>query len=247
MRDWPAWLHTSTAQLLNKVEQEGVWPTDLPGPMGILLPKGGTDDPLDRRPIWLMPMIYRVWATRRASSWARWRLSWPGEKHFAGADALAWEVALEIEAAAAEDTTFGILALDWKKAYDGVSLDTLALCLTKAGVPDLARLPLLGMYSAPRRLRVSNVLGDTWEPTCGIPAGCSIAVLALEVCTHPWAVLTGLVPTLSRRLYVDDSTGWATGSPNAVAEAIIGCGVVTRQFEQAMCWDLHPKKSVVGC
>ena len=49
----------------------------------------------------MMPMIYRVWATRRAASWARWRLSWPGEKHFAGADALAWEVALEIEAAAA--------------------------------------------------------------------------------------------------------------------------------------------------
>ena len=60
MRDWPSWLHTCTAQLLNKVESEGVWQSELPGPIGILLPKGGTEDPLDRRPIWLMPMLYRV-------------------------------------------------------------------------------------------------------------------------------------------------------------------------------------------
>ena len=45
MRDWPGWLHTSTAQLLNKVEEEGVWPEELPGPMGILLPKGGRMTP----------------------------------------------------------------------------------------------------------------------------------------------------------------------------------------------------------
>ena len=45
MRDWPGWLHTSTAQLLNKVEEEGVWPVELPGAMGILLPKGGRMTP----------------------------------------------------------------------------------------------------------------------------------------------------------------------------------------------------------
>ena len=34
---------------------------------------------------------------------------------------MAWEVALENEAAQADDTTLGILALDWKKARGGVS------------------------------------------------------------------------------------------------------------------------------
>ena len=66
-------------------------------------------------------------------------------KPFSRADALAWEVALEIEAANADDSTFGILALNWKKAYDGVSLQTQSQSLTKAGVPHWARLPLLGL------------------------------------------------------------------------------------------------------
>ena len=60
MRAWPHWLHDATADLLNEVETRGAWPKELPGPLGILLPKGGTDDPLDRRPIWLMPTLYRL-------------------------------------------------------------------------------------------------------------------------------------------------------------------------------------------
>ena len=59
MRAWPPHLHEAAAALPDEVEQTGKWPTELGGPLGILLEKGGTTDPMDRRPIWLMPMIYR--------------------------------------------------------------------------------------------------------------------------------------------------------------------------------------------
>ena len=166
---------------------------------------------MDRRPIWHMPMIYRVWASRRSRDWAKWRLTWEGETDFRGADTLAWDVALAMEAAETNGDEFGLLALDWRKAYDGIDLQTLGHTLERAKVPDWARKPLMYMYCRNRRKRVGTVIGEEWEPSCGVMAGCGIAVFALAVCTRPWAVTAGLIPHLHRRLYVDDSTAWCMG------------------------------------
>ena len=94
LRELTPTLRECIADLLNTVETQGRWPTSLPGSLGILLPQGGTGDPMDRRPTWLMPMVYRMWAGHRASLWATWRLQWPGETLFEGADSLAWETSL---------------------------------------------------------------------------------------------------------------------------------------------------------
>ena len=104
LRELTPTLRECIADLLNAVETQGRWPSSLPGPLGILLPKGGTEDPMDRRPIWLMPMVYRMWASHRASTWAAWRLQWPGETPFEGADSLAWETSLHQEAALGRGT-----------------------------------------------------------------------------------------------------------------------------------------------
>ena len=75
---------------------------------------------MDRRPIWLMPMLYRGWASIRLRGWAKWRLGWEGEAEFREADTLAWDVALAMEAAETNGDEFGLLSLDWHKAYDGI-------------------------------------------------------------------------------------------------------------------------------
>ena len=50
LRELTPALRECIADILNAVETQGRWPTSLPGPLGILLPKGGTEDPMDRRP-----------------------------------------------------------------------------------------------------------------------------------------------------------------------------------------------------
>ena len=52
LRELTPTLREGIADLLNEVETQGRWPNSIPGPLGILLPKGGTEDPMDRRPIW---------------------------------------------------------------------------------------------------------------------------------------------------------------------------------------------------
>ena len=145
----------------------------------------GTTDPMDGRPLWPMPVIYRIWANRRSRDWARWRLTWECEPEFRGAYTLGWDVALAMEAASANGQECVLLALDWRKAYDGIDLSTLGDTLVIAKVPNWARLPLMYMYNRDRRLSVGTVIGNIWKPTCGVMAGCGIAVFALAVCTRP--------------------------------------------------------------
>eukprot|EP00974_Lingulodinium_polyedra_P122171 11181795-Lingulodinium_polyedra.AAC.1 len=80
------------ADILDAVEAAGVWPGV--GPEGLLLPKAGGDglDPTQRRPIWLLPMAYRVWAAGRARDVSAWITSWGGGA-LRGAEELAWELA----------------------------------------------------------------------------------------------------------------------------------------------------------
>ena len=66
---------------------------------------------MDRRPIWLLPILYRLRVAGRARPFARWRLQWAGEEVQRGAEELAWEIAGA--------------ALDWRKAYDHVDLASL--------------------------------------------------------------------------------------------------------------------------
>ena len=73
------------AELFEAVEARGSWPQHLREPEGLLLPKPGGGGggakavggagigALDRRPIWLLPILYRVWAAGRAQLLARWR------------------------------------------------------------------------------------------------------------------------------------------------------------------------------
>eukprot|EP00974_Lingulodinium_polyedra_P030716 2956559-Lingulodinium_polyedra.AAC.1 len=66
------------ADFFNAMEAAGAWPGV--GPEGLLLPKPGGDDadPTQRRPIWLLPMAYRVWAAGRAGDMAGWIAAWGG-------------------------------------------------------------------------------------------------------------------------------------------------------------------------
>jgi ribonuclease HI len=231
------------ALLFEAVEARGRWPTQLCAPEGLLLPKGGASevgDPMDRRPIWLLPMLYRVWAAGRAQLFAEWRSSWPDGDGGFGAEELAWELALDLEAAEAAGEDICGAALDWRKAFDNIPLCNLDTLLRRAGLPDWLRGPVVAAYSAPRRLRVEGAVGSTWRPSSGILPGCALAVFVLSVLIRPWDRKAMRVhDLLRRRIYVDDLVFWARGDANEVAPAITEGLELTKQFEQAMGWRLH--------
>jgi hypothetical protein len=232
------------AELFESVERTGRWPEELCQPEGLLLPKPGDGGPMDRRPIWLLPMLYRVWAAGRAKLFAQWRASWGNGDGGAGSEELAWDLALELEAAEATGESICGGALDWRKAFDHVSLQLLERALARARVPAWLSGPLLAAYKAPRRVRVDGALGQPWVPTSGILPGCSLAVFVLSFLVRPWYQRTGRVHDgLRRRVYVDDLTVWARGQAGEVAEAVAEALRITRAYEADMDWRLHEGKS----
>ena len=69
---WREPLLKRVADLLAVVESTGRWPEVLRRGETVLLPKGGTVDPLDRRPITLLAILDRLWASLRATELRAW-------------------------------------------------------------------------------------------------------------------------------------------------------------------------------
>lgn len=70
---WPDSLWEALVALCGLVERIGLWPTDWPARLVALLPKEGTLDPMDRRPVVLLPAYRLCVAARRRSMRGRLR------------------------------------------------------------------------------------------------------------------------------------------------------------------------------
>jgi len=227
----PGEILQSIAELFETVEVDGKWPAAL----WLLLPKAPGEGPFDRRPIWLLPILYRAWAAGRAQAFAQWRRSWRKADGDVGAEELTWELAVELESAEAADETVCGAALDWSEAFDNIGLSLVARATEQAGIPPWLGRPLLAAYSAPRRLRLDGALSCPWSPTSGILPGCLLAVFVLGILMRPWYVRTGLLHGKLRRcIYVDDLTVWQRGEPAECAEAVSDALATAHRFEQAM-------------
>ena len=107
-----------------------------------LLPKGGaqatTTNPLDARPVVLLPLLYRMWAWKRGKEIASWLTanSMDGLPVASrSAEDYGTFLAAELEKALVLDEPVLAVCVDQSKAYDSVRLDLLAFLLAGSGMP----------------------------------------------------------------------------------------------------------------
>ena len=104
----------------------------------MLLENLGSNEPLDKRPITLLSVLYRTWAMHRAKQFRSWQKA-IGIKPFVGdlpgCCDQALLLGLHLEMAQLEHRVAGGIALDQSKFYDNVSLSLLQQAA------DLAKLP----------------------------------------------------------------------------------------------------------
>eukprot|EP00974_Lingulodinium_polyedra_P044775 4295012-Lingulodinium_polyedra.AAC.1 len=82
------------------------------------------------------------WIARRGDGAAR------------GAEELAWELNVELEAAEAAGEWIAGATLDWRKAFDRIPLRAVEVATRRTGVPGWRAGPAQSAYAAERRLRV---------------------------------------------------------------------------------------------
>ena len=73
----PLTLFDGLARILRMVEEGGVWPEGLLDAYAAMIPKSGGDAaPSGQRPLCVLPVVYRVWASARIMQLEPWFRSW---------------------------------------------------------------------------------------------------------------------------------------------------------------------------
>ena len=137
----PVSWYDELARILAKVEDLGVWPSGLLGAYIAMI---------GQRPLGVLPIVYRVWASARMSQLDGWFKSWVPDSVFsAGGDrgsVEAWYTsALDIEEvlSGATDSHVHLFVADVIKSFDTVDRRIL-VCLAGFVMPTLSTMLMLG-------------------------------------------------------------------------------------------------------
>jgi hypothetical protein len=228
------------------VERAGTWPNDIRHSFVAMLPKGGSQDPDDRRPIVLLSVIYRVWAKARGPLFQRFLKSCgilPTGTAPSAAD-LAYDTACRIALHRTGGTQTHGLALDWSKCYDHLVLRLLQDVATAAGIPPAIAKPMLSAYQQPRAVILDGMVANERSPTAGLAPGCPRATDWLAMVVHCYTVAAARMGPVRPRAYVDDiTTEVHTDNAGEAVELVQELVNFTQRFAGDFAWRPNMQKS----
>ena len=131
------------ARILTKVEDLGVWPDGLLDAYITMIPKtDGDATPLGQRPLSVLPVVYRIWASARMGQLDGWFKSWVPDSVFSagsgrGSVAAWYTSAIDIEEvlSGAADSHVHLFVADVVKSFDTVDRGILDRVLSNLGLP----------------------------------------------------------------------------------------------------------------
>ena len=176
--------------LCNHCLQNGVIPGDWAmASVAMLFKKGDPADPNNHRPICLQSIAYKLFASLlkqrllNAGVEARLWKSQFGFRRGHGTEDAIFVALRKIEQACAErNGSIRLLALDWKKAFDSISVDNLLDALRRFGFPDRC-LRLIASMMRQRSFYVEDqgATSDIKPQRSGISQGCTLSPLLFIV------------------------------------------------------------------
>ena len=138
----PVSLFDGLARILSCVEDFGIWPDGLLDACIVMIPKvDGDATPLGQRPLSVLPVVYRIWASTRMGQLEDWFRSRVPDSVFSagGRSSLeAWySTALDIEEVLSGivDSDVHLFVADVVKSFDTVDRGVLDCVLSRLGLP----------------------------------------------------------------------------------------------------------------
>ena len=139
----PVSWYDELARILTKVEDFGILPDGLLDVYIAMIPgTDGDSTPLGQRPLSVLPIIYRVWASARMSQLEDWFKSWVPDSVFSAGGGCSlvegWKTsALDIEEvlSGASDSHLHLFVADVGKSFDTVDRKILDRVLSSLGLP----------------------------------------------------------------------------------------------------------------
>ena len=175
--------YVGLAWILRLVEDTGVWPDGLLDAYITMIPKtDGDSTPLGQRPLCVLPVVYRLWASVWLGHIQHWFYSWVPDTVFSAGKGVssvdAWyATSLDIEEvlAGAVEGHVHLFVADVIKSFDTVNRGILDCALGRLGLPNWFRKVYFSYHANVRlRFKLATGLGEAWTRDGGIPQGCPL-------------------------------------------------------------------------
>ena len=198
---------------LLRIEETGIWPDGLLDAYISMIPKAGGDaTPLGQRPLSVLPVVYRLWASTRMGQLADWFQSWvPASVFSAGGgrgSVEAWYTSsLDIEEvlAGAADSHVHLFVADVVESFDTVDRGILDRVLSSLGLPGWFRHAYFEYHAHVRmRFKLASGLGAPWTRDDGIPQGCPLSMMFIVALYLPWCRYLSAQAGVQPQLYADN-------------------------------------------
>ena len=223
----PVSWYDELARILTKVEDVGVWPDGLLGAHIAMIPKtDGDATPLGQRPLSVLPIVYRIWASARMVQLDGWFKSWvPASVFSAGSgrgSVEAWYTSsLDIEEVltGVVDSDVHLFDADAIKSFDTVDRRILDRVLSSLGLPGWFRHFYFEYHAHVRlRLKLASGLGEPWTRDGGITQGCPLSMMFIVALYLPWCRYLAAHGGVQPQMYADNLK-CVSGDPAALLRA----------------------------
>ena len=201
------------ALVLRQIETTGQWPQGLLDAYIAMIPKAeGDSTPLGQRPLCVLPVVYRLWASVRLAHLKEWFYSWVPDSVFSAGKGVssvdAWyATAVDIEEVLSQagHSDFHIFVADVVKSFDTVDRDILDCTLGRLGLPAWFRKVYFSFHRDVRlRFKLATGLGVAWKRDGGIPQGCPLSMVFIVALYAPWCRHLESQVGITPQLYADN-------------------------------------------
>ena len=160
------------ALVLRPIEAAGTWPQGLLDAFIAMIPKAeGDSTSLGQRPLCVLPVVHRLWASVRLAHLKDWFCSWVPDSVFSAGKGVssvdAWyATSLDIKKilSHARHSDFHIFVADVVKSFDTVDTDILDCALGRLGLPAWFRRVYFSFHREVRlRFKLAATLGVAWK------------------------------------------------------------------------------------
>ena len=184
LKKLPFWWWERLADMLDLIEQGATWPEPLLTGYLSFIDKGAGAAALDQRPLTILSLVYRLWASIRLEEINPWVRTWMHLKCAAvegkGPEDVWGSIASKLEAAKERKCPLAGIAVDLKKCFDLVPRHLAIRVLTEMGADPRLTTALESFYSSMRRrIRIGSALGEFFSSTSSIIQGDPLAMLLL--------------------------------------------------------------------
>ena len=213
LKVFPVSWYDELARTLAKFEDVGIWPDGLLDAYITMIPKTDGDATfLGQRPLSVLPVVYRIWASARMGQLGDWFKSWVPDSVFSAGGGRgsveAWYTsALDFGEvlSGAVDSHVHLFVADVVKSFDTVDRGILDRVLSGLGLPGWFRHAYFEYHAHVRlRFKLASGLGEPWTRDGGIPQGCPLSMMFIVALYLPWCRYHSAQVGVRPQLYADN-------------------------------------------